>query len=175
VLNLYCRLRRKSRPLGDSHKSLATAAASKTKVPKCKSRLSIGRQGVTKKGTQFPTSRRDSDVWRETATIDGRTRKINGFSPLRKSSVVIAAALRRSEASVVGRIYVLKKRAAAGSDVAGPPSSNKGSEWSPADEQRLTEMTATGKSLSEIAAALGRTEAAVENRIHVLKHKISAI
>jgi DNA-binding NarL/FixJ family response regulator len=115
-------------------------------------------------------ARNSNDRW-----TDEEDKRLLALRAARKSSVVIAAALRRSEASVVGRIYVLKKRAAAGSDVAGPPSINKGSEWSPADEQRLTEMTATGKSLSEIAAALGRTEAAVENRIHVLKHRISAI
>jgi hypothetical protein len=114
-------------------------------------------------------ARNSNDRW-----TDEEDQRLLALRAARKPSVVIAAALRRSEASVVGRIYVLKKRAATGGAVAAPSSSNKGSEWSPIDEQRLTEMTAARKSLSEIAAALGRTEAAVENRIHVLKHRTSA-
>ena len=43
--------------------------------------------------------------------------------------------------------------------------------WSPADEQRLSEMNAAGASLSEIATAMNRTEAAIENRIHLVKHR----
>jgi head-tail adaptor len=90
---------------------------------------------------------------------------------MRKSNAVIAAALRRTEASVVGRIYVLKKRAAAGSEIEALSSIKRA--WSNADEQRLNELIATGKSLSEIAVEMGRTEAAIENRIHVLKHRAS--
>jgi hypothetical protein len=41
---------------------------------------------------------------------DEEDKRLLALRAARKSSVVIAAALRRSEASVVGRIYVLKKR-----------------------------------------------------------------
>jgi DNA-binding NarL/FixJ family response regulator len=108
-------------------------------------------------------ARNSNDRW-----TDEEDKRLLALRAARKSNAVIASALRRSEASVVGRLYVLKKRAA-NSDVAAPSSSNKRPEWRPADEQRLVEMTAAGKSLSETAAALGRTEAAVENRIYVLK------
>ena len=43
--------------------------------------------------------------------------------------------------------------------------------WSPADEQRLSEMNAAGASVSAIATAMKRIEAAIENRIHVLKQR----
>ena len=39
--------------------------------------------------------------------------------------------------------------------------------WCRADEQRLSEMKTAGASVAEIAAAVNRTEAAVENRLHV--------
>ena len=84
-----------------------------------------------------------------------------------KSNILIAAALRRSLSSVQGRIY-LKKRAAGREKAA--PVDRKRTKWSPADEQRLSEMNAAGASVS-IATAMNRTEAAIENRIHVLKHR----
>jgi DNA-binding NarL/FixJ family response regulator len=89
-----------------------------------------------------------------------------------KSNLLIAAALRRSLGSVQGRIYLLRKRAAGRAKAA--PADRKRTTWSPADEQRLSEMNAAGASVSEIATALNRTEAAIENRIHVLKHRASA-
>jgi hypothetical protein len=85
---------------------------------------------------------------------------------------LIAAALRRSLGSVQGRIYRLRKRAAGGAKVT--PSDKRRTTWTPADEQRLTDLKDTGASVSEIATALKRTEAAIENRFHVLKHRASA-
>lgn len=83
-----------------------------------------------------------------------------------KSNILIAAALRRSLSSVQGRIY-LKKRAAGREQAA--PVDRKRMKWSPADEQRLSEMNAAGASV--FTTAMNRTEAAIENRIHVLKHR----
>ena len=85
-----------------------------------------------------------------------------------KSNVLIAAALHRSLSSVQGRIYLMKR--AAGREQAAP-ADRKRTKWSPADEQRLSEMNAAGASVSEIATAMNRTEAAIENRIHLLKHR----
>jgi hypothetical protein len=89
-----------------------------------------------------------------------------------KSNVSISAALRRSLSSVQGRIYLIRKRAAGRAKAA--PADRKRTTWSPADEQRLSEMNAAGASVSEIATAMNRTEAAIENRIHLLKHRASA-
>jgi DNA-binding NarL/FixJ family response regulator len=85
-----------------------------------------------------------------------------------KSSILIAAALRRSLGSVQGRIYLIRRRAAGDANVT--PSDRTRTTWSLADEQRLSEMNAAGASVSEIATAMDRTEAAIENRIHLLKH-----
>jgi DNA-binding NarL/FixJ family response regulator len=89
-----------------------------------------------------------------------------------KSNILIAAALRRSLSSVQGRIYLIRKRAAGRAKAA--PADRKRTTWSPADEQRLSEMNAAGASVSEIATAMNRTEAAIENRFHLLKHRASA-
>jgi hypothetical protein len=89
-----------------------------------------------------------------------------------KSNVSISAALRRSLSSVQGRIYLIRTRAAGRGKAV--PADRKRTTWSPADEQRLSEMNAAGASVSEIATAMDRTEAAIENRIHVLKHRASA-
>jgi hypothetical protein len=89
-----------------------------------------------------------------------------------KSNFWIAAALRRSLKSVVGRIYVLKKRLADDANVALSDGARR--TWCRADEQRLSEMKTAGASVAEIAAAVNRTEAAVENRLHILKHRTPA-
>jgi DNA-binding NarL/FixJ family response regulator len=85
------------------------------------------------------------------------------------SNILIAAALRRSLSSVQGRIYVIRKRAAGRANAA--LADRKRTTWSSADEQRLSEMHAAGASVSDIATAMDRTEAAIENRIYVLKHR----
>jgi hypothetical protein len=112
-------------------------------------------------------ARKSNDRW-----TDEDDQRLLAMRAVRKSNVVIAAALRRTEASVVGRIYVLKKRAAAGGKLEALSASKRA--WSFAVEQRLSELIATGKSISDLAAAMGRTEAAIENRIHVIKHRASA-
>jgi hypothetical protein len=86
-----------------------------------------------------------------------------------KPNILIAAALRRSLSSVQGRIYLIRKRAAGRAKAA--PADRKRTTWSLADEQRLSEMSAASASVSEIATAMDRTEAAIENRIHLLKHR----
>ena len=61
------------------------------------------------------------------------------------------------------------KRAAGREQAA--PADRKRMKWSPADDQRLSEMNAAGASVSAIATAMKRTEAAIENRIHLLKQR----
>jgi DNA-binding CsgD family transcriptional regulator len=89
-----------------------------------------------------------------------------------KSNYWIAAALRRSLTSVAARLYVLKKRSANGAKVT--LSDRKRLQWNSADEDRLVELKAEGIAISEIANQLKRTEAAVENRLHVIKHRAPA-
>jgi hypothetical protein len=89
-----------------------------------------------------------------------------------KSNFWIAAALRRSRKSVVGRIFILKKRPANDANVTLLDRTKRA--WHRADEQRITEMKTAGASVAEIAAAMNRTEAAVENRLHILKHRTPA-
>jgi hypothetical protein len=89
-----------------------------------------------------------------------------------KSNFWIAAALRRSRKSVVGRTHILRKRSADDANVTLLDRTKRA--WHRADEQRLTEMKTAGASVAEIAAALNRTAAAVENRLHVLKHRAPA-
>ena len=83
-----------------------------------------------------------------------------------------AAALRRSLNSVAARLNVLRKRSANGAKLT--RSVGKRLQWNSADEARLVELKAEGTPLSEIANQLKRTEAAVENRLHVLKHRAPA-
>jgi hypothetical protein len=89
-----------------------------------------------------------------------------------KSNVSIAAALRRSLSSVVSRIYILKKRSVGDANVMLSDRTKRA--WCRADELRLTEMKTAGASVAETAAAMNRTEAAVQNRLHVLKHRAPA-
>jgi Myb-like DNA-binding domain len=92
-----------------------------------------------------------------------------------KSSFLIAAELRRSVGAVHGRLSVLKarERFATNSDAtqAMPPLRKR---WTLDDDKRLLEMRAKGASFNEIANALGRTEAAIEQRAHTLKRKAAA-
>ena len=143
-------------------------------VPKCK----IGPSGC--RSTRYGLRRRRSALFvdgsiamarnsneRWTPAEDKRLLKLRADG---KSNILIAAALRRSLSSVQGRIYIIRKRAVGSVRVM----DRKRTTWSPADEQRLSEMNAAGASVSEIATAMDRTEAAIENRIHVLKHRASA-
>jgi hypothetical protein len=61
---------------------------------------------------------------------------------------------------------------AAGGKVALPASQKHG--WSPATERQLVDMKNAGASVTEIATVMKRTEAAIENRIHVLKYRGSS-
>jgi hypothetical protein len=85
-----------------------------------------------------------------------------------KSNILIAAALRRSLSSVQARIYLIRRGAAGGAKVA--PADRKRTTWSPADEtaHRLEGHRCV---YIRIATAINRTEAAIENRIHVLKYR----
>jgi hypothetical protein len=111
--------------------------------------------------------RNSNDQW--TAEEDERFLKLRAEG---KSNLAIAAALRRSLSSIRGRIYVLRKRTAGGAEAL--LSESKRSGWSVADEKRLIEMKSSGASLYEIASTLKRTGAAIENRVHVLKHRGAA-
>jgi DNA-binding transcriptional MerR regulator len=46
--------------------------------------------------------------------------------------------------------------------------------WTPDDDKRLMELRAKGASFNEIANALGRTEAAIEQRAQTLKRQAAA-
>jgi DNA-binding NarL/FixJ family response regulator len=111
-------------------------------------------------------ARNSNDRW--TPEEDKRLLKLRADG---KSNILIAAALRRSLGSVQARIYLI--RAAGGAKVT--PTDSKKTTWGLADEQRLAEMKAAGASVSEIATAMKRTEAAIENRIHVLKYRVSQL
>jgi hypothetical protein len=134
-------------------------------VPKCKSgpsRLRATRYGLRRRSAFYvdestAMARNSNDRW--TPAEDKRLLKLRADG---KSNILIAAALRRSLGSVQGRIYLIGKRAAGGAKVT--PSDRKRTTWSPADEQRLSEMNAAGASVSEIATAMKRTESAIENR-----------
>jgi hypothetical protein len=51
--------------------------------------------------------------------------------------------------------------------------SNSRARWSPEDDKRLLELKAAGVKLAVIAKKLGRTHAAVDSRINVLKSRIA--
>jgi hypothetical protein len=143
-------------------------------VPKCKSGPSRLRQRGTDKASLSSCVDESTDMARNsnerwTPAEDKRLLKLRADG---KSNLLIAAALRRSLGSVQGRIYLLRKRAADGAKVA--PADRKRTTWSPADEQRLIDLKGTDASVSEIATAMKRTEAAIENRIHLLKHRAFA-
>jgi hypothetical protein len=87
-----------------------------------------------------------------------------------KSYVFIATTLHRTLSSVEARIFVVRRRAAGGAKVT--PTDGKRTTWCPADEQRLIDLKGTGASLAEIAIAMKRSEAAIVNRLHILKHRV---
>jgi hypothetical protein len=111
--------------------------------------------------------RNSNDRW-----TDEEDKRLLELQRAGKSNFWMAAALRRSQKSVIGRIYILKKRPADDANVVLSDRTSRA--WCRADEQRLSEMKTAGASVAEIAAALNRTAAAVENRLHVLKHRAPA-
>ena len=91
-----------------------------------------------------------------------------------KSSSSIAAHLRRSIESIRGRLFILKarERFAGNPDATGTTPLRK--RWTLDDDKRLTELRAKGALFNEIATALGRTEAAIEQRAHILRRQAAA-
>jgi DNA-binding NarL/FixJ family response regulator len=92
-----------------------------------------------------------------------------------KSNFSIAAELRRSVGAVLGHLSVLRtrKRFAINSDAPQSTTSLR-KRWTLDDDKRLMELKAKGALYDEIARALGRTEAAVEQRAHTLKRQAAA-
>jgi DNA-binding CsgD family transcriptional regulator len=92
-----------------------------------------------------------------------------------KSSFLIAAELRRSVGAVHGRLSLLKaiERFASNSNAI-QPTPGRRRRWTPDDDKRLMELRAKGASFNEIANALGRTEAAIEQRAQTLKRQAAA-
>jgi hypothetical protein len=92
-----------------------------------------------------------------------------------KSNVSIAAALRRSIGSVHGRLGILKagERFAINPDVARAATPLR-KRWTLDDDKRLMELRAKGASFVEIANALERTQAAIEQRADTLKRQAAA-
>jgi hypothetical protein len=92
-----------------------------------------------------------------------------------KSNISIAAALRRSIGSVHGRLAILKagERFAINPDVARAATPLR-KRWTLDDDKRLMELRAKGTSFVEIANALERTQAAIEQRAHTLKRQAAA-
>jgi hypothetical protein len=92
-----------------------------------------------------------------------------------KSIFSIAAEFRRSIGSVRGRIFVLKAREKFTSNPGTKQSKMPlRKRWTLNDDKRLMELRAKDVSFNEIATALGRTEAAVEQRAHALKRQAAA-
>jgi hypothetical protein len=90
-----------------------------------------------------------------------------------KSSFLAAAELRRSVGSVRGRLAILKARERFASNPGATQSEMPlRKRWTLDDDKRLMEWRAKGVSFNEIATALGRTEAAVEQRAHTLKRPV---
>jgi hypothetical protein len=109
-------------------------------------------------------ARNSNDKW--THEEDERLLKLRSEG---KSNFLIAAALRRSVISIHARIYVLNKRTAGRAKM--QPLATTRPRWTTEDEKRLLEMKSSGASVPEIAVAAQRTEAAIENRLHVLKYR----
>jgi hypothetical protein len=86
-----------------------------------------------------------------------------------KSTFVIAAELRRSITSVRGRLSLLKAKGRLASSSEAILSTPRRKRWTLDDDQRLMDLRAKGASFNEIAIAVGRTEAALEQRAHNLK------
>jgi DNA-binding NarL/FixJ family response regulator len=94
------------------------------------------------------------------------------FQAAGKSNFLIAAELRRSTGAVFGRLSVLKARENFPSNSSAPQSATPlRKRWTLDDDKRLMELKTKGASRNEIARALGRTEAAIEQRIHSLRHR----
>jgi hypothetical protein len=92
-----------------------------------------------------------------------------------KSSFLVAAELRRTVGSVRGRLAMLKARERFASNPEATPSKMPlRKRWTLDDDKRLMELRAKGVSFNGIATALGRTEAAVEQRAHTLKRQAAA-
>jgi hypothetical protein len=92
-----------------------------------------------------------------------------------KSIFSMAAAFRRSIGSVRGRISVLRARERFASNPGATQSKMPlRKRWTLDDDKRLMELRVKGVSFNEIATALGRTEAAVEQRAHTLKRQAAA-
>ena len=92
-----------------------------------------------------------------------------------KSSFSIAAEFRRSIGAVRGRIAILNARKRFASDSGATQSTTPlRKRWTLDDDKRLMELRAKGAPFDEIAIALGRTEAAVEQRAHTLKRRQAA-
>src|SRR5258708_794426 len=89
-----------------------------------------------------------------TATTSGRRRRTSGFS----NSKPPASRVFRSRQNFAG--------------ASGP--SWDASLWTLDDDKRLLELRAKGASYNEIANALGRTEAAIEQRAHNLRRQGAA-
>ena len=107
-----------------------------------------------------------NDKW--TPEEDKRLLKLRAAG---KSSFLIAAELRRSVGAVQGRLSILKawERFARNSDAT--QSTPRRKRWTLDDDKRLMDLRAKGASFNEIANALGRTEAAIEQRAHTLKRQ----
>ena len=87
-----------------------------------------------------------------------------------KSNFLIAAELRRSSGAVYGRLSVLKARQSFPSNSSTPLSTTPPRRrWKLDDDKHLMELKAKGASRNEIAKA--RTEGAIEQRIHTLRHQ----
>jgi DNA-binding CsgD family transcriptional regulator len=92
-----------------------------------------------------------------------------------KSSFSIAAELRRSVEAVLGHLSVLKARERVGSNSDATHSMTpRRKRWTLDDDKRLMELRANGASFYEIANALGRTVAAIEQRAHTLKRRAAS-
>jgi hypothetical protein len=92
-----------------------------------------------------------------------------------KASFSIAAEFRRSVGAVHGRLSVLKAKEKFGSDSGAPqPMPPLRKRWTRDDDKHLMELRAKGASFNKIANALGRTEAAIEQRAHILKRQAAA-
>jgi hypothetical protein len=102
-----------------------------------------------------------NNIW--TAEEDKRLLKLQAA---RKSSFSIAAQLRRSVSAIRARLCVLRPKQGTSEETWSMPGTKR---WTIHDETRLMELKAEGASHIEIANALGRTEAAVKVRAHILK------
>jgi DNA-binding NarL/FixJ family response regulator len=92
-----------------------------------------------------------------------------------KSNFSIAAGLRRSVQAVLGHFSILRarERLIASSDTTQSTTPLR-KRWTLDEDKRLMDLRAKGAPFNEIANALGRTEAAIEQRIHVLKRHAAA-